>query len=82
MPALSLVWGLLAFIGMMIGFFPILVFLNWLNLPFAVAGLAVGVVLLARSGPADRAPHFTGIACCALAVAIGVVRLAVANSAI
>ena len=78
---LSLIWGLVAFIGMMFGFFPILIFLNWLNLPFAAAGLAVGLVSLVKSRPAD-APSLVGIACCALAVAIGIVRLAVANSAI
>ncbi|MGE5568047.1 MAG: hypothetical protein ACM3S5_03325 [Rhodospirillales bacterium] len=78
---LSLIWGLVAFIGMMFGFFPILTFVNWLNLPFAAAGLAAGLVSLVKSKPAD-APLLVGVTCCALAVAIGIVRLAVANSAI
>lgn len=79
---LSLIWGLVAFIGMMFGFFPVLIFLNWLNLPFAAAGLAVGLVSLVKSKPADNAPLLVGITCCALAVGIGIIRLAVANSAI
>ncbi|HOK46488.1 MAG TPA: hypothetical protein PLA43_13620 [Bryobacteraceae bacterium] len=79
---LSLIWGLVAFIGMMFGFFPILIFINWVNLPFAAAGLAIGLVSLVKSKPVDNAPWLVGITCCALAVAIGIVRLAVANSPI
>lgn len=79
---MSLIWGLLAFVGMMFGFFPILVSINWLNLPFAAAGLVAGIVSLVRSRRADRAPHIVGIACCALAVVIGIIRLTIANSTI
>jgi hypothetical protein len=79
---LSLIWGLLAFVGMVFGFFPILVFINWLNLPFAAAGLIVGLAALVKSRPADHAPPIVGVACCALAIAIGIVRLTIANTAI
>ncbi len=82
MQTLSLIWGLLAFVGMMFGFFPILVFINWLNLPFAVAGLIVGLASLVKSRPADYAPPIVGATCCALAIAIGIIRLTIANTAI
>src|SRR5262249_22255616 len=43
MQVLSLIWGLLALLGMFIGIIPCLGALNWLNIPFAVAGLIVSL---------------------------------------
>lgn len=75
MQVLSLIWGILAFIGMFIGFIPCLGALNWLNIPFAIIGLIVGIVAhVTHRGP-SRTSSLVGIILCALAILIGAKRL-------
>jgi hypothetical protein len=54
MQTLSLVWGILAILGMLVAFFPCLGSLNWLNIPFAVAGVIVSVIALATTTGSPR----------------------------
>lgn len=75
MQTLSLVWGVLAFIGMAIGFLPCLGAINWLNIPFAGAGLILSLVALIGSKGSNNAPSIAGLVCCSIAVVIGVIRL-------
>jgi hypothetical protein len=73
---LSLVWGVLAFVGMMISLIPCLGMLNYVNVPFGAVGLVLGVVTVATSKASNKIPAITGLACCAIAIAAGVLRLA------
>ena len=75
MAMLSLIWGILALAGMVVAFFPCLGSLNWLNIPFAIVGLIIGIVALARSTPANRGPALAGTVMSAIAVVFGFVRL-------
>lgn len=76
MQVVSLVWGLLAFLGMLVGFLPCLGALNWLNIPFAIAGLVISIIaLVSRSANANRGGAIVGLACCALAIGVGLIRL-------
>ena len=75
MQTLSLVWGVLAFVGMMISLIPCLGMLNYVNVPFAAVGLVLGVVTAATSKALNKTPAIAGLACCALAIAVGVLRL-------
>ena len=43
---LSLIWGILAIIGMAVAIIPFLGALNYLNIPFAVLGLLFSVLVL------------------------------------
>ena len=52
MQILSLVWGILAILGLGIAFVPCLGSLNWLNIPFAVVGAIISYT--ARSQPGRR----------------------------
>ena len=50
MQVLSLLWGILAIVGMVVGFFPCLGSLNWLNIPFAGVGIIVSGIALGYGG--------------------------------
>ena len=75
MQALSLAWGILALIGMVAGFIPCLGWINWLNIPFAFAGLIFNIVahILTRGG--NRQNSLVGIILCIVAILLGSKRL-------
>ena len=49
MQVFSLLWGIVAIIGMLIGFVPLLGALNWLNIPFAGVGIIFSAVAVGVS---------------------------------
>lgn len=75
MQVLSMIWGIFAIIGMIVGFFPCLGALNWLNIPFAAVGLIISVIALATSGNQPKGGSIGGLICCLVAVFFGVIRL-------
>ncbi len=75
MQTLSLVWGILAFIGMMVGFFPCLGSLNWLNIPFSAVGLLISIVAATGARGPAKGGSIAGIVLCAVAIALGLMRL-------
>ena len=70
---LSLVWGLLAIIGMFIAVIPCLGSLNYLNIPFAVLGLLFSVFAIIVSSKKELA--VAGCVLCAVAIFLGAIRL-------
>ncbi|MCS7042562.1 MAG: hypothetical protein NZR01_07200 [Bryobacteraceae bacterium] len=76
MLTLSLVWGILAAVGMIIAFFPCLGSLNWLNIPFSALGLIFSIVAVATSKQPQKGAGVAGIVLCALAMILGLIRLA------
>jgi hypothetical protein len=70
-----LVWGILALVGFFVGVIPCLGWLNWLNIPFAVAGLIVSIISYAGGRPGLRTPSACGIVLCSIAILIGAKRL-------
>ncbi len=76
MQTLCLVWGILALVGMFVGFLPCLGALNWLNIPFAIVGLILSVVVVATSHAVSKGSAIAGLVCCAVATVFGIVRLA------
>lgn len=75
MQIISLTWGILALLGMFIGLIPCIGALNWLNIPFAVAGLIVSIVAHTSAPPWNRTSSLTGIILCAIAIFVGFKRL-------
>ena len=70
---LSLVWGLLAIIGMFIAVIPCLGSLNYLNIPFAALGLLFSVFAIIVSSKKELA--VAGCVLCAVAIFLGAIRL-------
>ncbi len=76
MRVLSLLWGILAIVGMVVGFFPCLGSLNWLNIPFAGLGVIVCGIALVTAGSNSKSCGIAGLVCCIVALFFGIIRLA------
>ena len=70
---LSLIWGILAILGMVIGFIPCFGSINYLNIPFAVFGLLFSVLALILSSEKEYA--IAGCVLCGVAILLGTIRL-------
>lgn len=76
MQILSLVWGILAFLGMFISLLPCFGALNWLNIPFAVIGLIVSIIAIILAPQGEKTGNaLAGIILCSIAVLFGIIRL-------
>jgi len=75
MQTLSLIFGILAIIGMMVGFFPCFGALNWVNVPGSAIGLIISIVALATSKGGKRGGSIAGVVCCGIAILFGIIRL-------
>jgi hypothetical protein len=75
MQVLSLVWGILAVVGLSVAFFPCLGSLNWINIPFSGLGLAFGIVTLVMVKTPEKGKAVAGVILCAVAVLVGAMRL-------
>jgi hypothetical protein len=75
MLTLALVWGILAIVGMIVAFFPCLGSLNWLNIPFSVIGLIIGIVAVTTAKVEKKGGGVAGIVLCAIAAVLGLIRL-------
>ena len=75
MQALSLAWGILAVTGMLVGLIPCFGWLNWLNIPFAFAGLIFSVIVHLTSRGPNRQSSLVAIILCVLAILLGSKRL-------
>ncbi len=77
MQMISLVWGILAVLGLGVAFIPCFGSLNWLNIPFAIVGLIISIVATTKAPPGQNGSAIAGIVLNALAVLLGMVRLIV-----
>ena len=74
MQILSLVWGILAVLGLGVAFIPCLGALNWLNIPFAVVGLIISIVAASKPS-SQKGAAVGGVVLNAIAIAFGAIRL-------
>lgn len=87
MKTASLVLGIIAIVGLLIGLVPCMGWFNWLNIPLAVVGLILGILDHNENrkqdmynAPAGYRPYNgyqTGVILCGIAVGIGILRLAI-----
>ena len=70
---LSLIWGILAIIGMAVAIIPFLGALNYLNIPFAVLGLLFSLFALIVSSKKELA--VAGCVLCGVGIFLGAIRL-------
>ena len=71
----SLVWGILAIIGMAVGIIPFLGSLNYLNIPLAVLGFLFSILVIVLSSKKELA--IVGCILCAVAILFGIIRLVI-----
>jgi len=65
MKILGRVFGVLAIMGMLLGMIPLLGWLNWFNIPFAILGLVFSIIGKSKGG----------IIICVVAIFFGLFRL-------
>ena len=70
---MTLVWGVLAYVAMVIGLLPALRGLNWFTVVFAGVGIALSLLFAFRSR--REAAPIAALVCNAIALVIGVLRL-------
>jgi uncharacterized RDD family membrane protein YckC len=76
MQVVGLAWGILAVIGFFVALLPCLGSLNWINIPFSSIGLILNIVALVTAKTPSKGKAIVGLILCAVAVLIGVIRLA------
>jgi hypothetical protein len=78
MQMVSLIWGILALVGMLVAFVPFFGALNWLLIPFAVVGAIVSAIA-AGTAPAgaSKGKSIAGLICCGIAAIFGLICLVV-----
>lgn len=75
MQTFSMVWGILAILGMLVGFIPCFGSLNWLNIPFSGVGIIVSGIALGISRDQSKGASIAGLVCCCVALFFGIIRL-------
>jgi hypothetical protein len=76
MKTASLIFGILAIIGMIVGSFPCLGSLNWINIPFATIGLIISIVAMSQAKEGEpKGNAIAGIILCGIAMLFGLIRL-------
>jgi hypothetical protein len=75
MQIVTLVWGILAVIGVLVAFAPFFGALNWLLIPFALLGMIVSAIVTGMAPEGQRGKSTAGLICCGVAAIFGIVRL-------
>ncbi|HOV31996.1 MAG TPA: hypothetical protein PLX23_01375 [Candidatus Hydrogenedens sp.] len=75
MQTISLIWGILALIGTIVGLFPCFGSLNWFNIPFSFIGLIISIIALSGSNIESKSASVVGIIFCVISILFGIFRL-------
>lgn len=75
MQVLSLVWGILALLGVLAALAPFFGALNWLLIPFAIVGAVVSAIVTGMAPEDQRGKSTAGLICCGIAAVLGLIRL-------
>jgi hypothetical protein len=76
MKTASLVFGIFALLLMIVGFFPCLGALNWINIPIAGVGLIISIVALSQNKVGEsNGKAIGGLVMCGIAMIFGLIRL-------
>lgn len=75
MGVISLVWGVVALLWMLLAFIPLLGWGNWFMIPFAAVGAIIAAIGLLFTRSENRGRARTGLILNGIAIVVGVVRL-------
>ena len=75
MGLISLLWGIVAMLWMMLAFIPLLGWGNWFMIPFAVVGAILGAIGIAITAPQNRGRAKAGLILNVVAIVVGAMRL-------
>ncbi|HEY0332894.1 MAG TPA: hypothetical protein VGC74_04170 [Stenotrophomonas sp.] len=72
---ISLLWGIVAIIWMIVAFIPLLGWGNWFVIPFAAVGALIAAIAILFTSPGNRSRAKTGLVLNGLVIVVGVFRL-------
>lgn len=75
MGLISLVWGIVALLWMLLAFIPLLGWGNWFMIPFAAIGALMAAIALLFTRSENRGRAKTGLILNVVAIVVGAVRL-------
>jgi uncharacterized membrane protein len=75
MGVISLVWGVVALLWMLLAFIPLLGWGNWFMIPFAAVGAIIAAIGLLFTRSENRGRAKTGLILNGIAIVVGVIRL-------
>ena len=77
MGLISVIWGIVALLWMLLAFIPLLGWGNWFMIPFAAIGAIIGAIGMLFSRAENRGRARTGLVLNVVAIIVGVVRLSI-----
>ncbi|KAF1712210.1 hypothetical protein CSC70_01375 [Pseudoxanthomonas kalamensis DSM 18571] len=82
MGLVSLIWGVVAIVLMVLALIPLLGWANWLVIPFAAIGAIIAAIgiMLSEAGKNGRAK--TGLLLNGIVIVVGIVRLSIGGGII
>ena len=75
MGLISLLWGIVSMVWMVLALIPLLGWGNWFLIPFAAVGAIIGAIGIAITSPGNRGRAKAGLVLNAIAIIVGIVRL-------
>ena len=75
MGLISLLWGIVSIVWMVLALIPLLGWGNWFLIPFASVGAIIGAVGIGTTAPGKRGRAKAGLVLNAIAIIVGIVRL-------
>ena len=76
MQILGFFFSIFSIIGMFVAFLPLLGWMNWGVIPFALAGLVISIIGTATA-KRSKGMGIAAIALCCIAITVGIVRLSI-----
>ncbi|MCC8537218.1 hypothetical protein ACDH70_14415 [Xanthomonas axonopodis pv. poinsettiicola] len=79
---ISLLWGIVALLWMVLAFIPLLGWGNWFLIPFAAVGALIAAIALLFTSAGNRSRAKTGLLLNGLVIVVGVIRLSLGGGVI
>ena len=77
MGVISILWGIVALLWMVLSFFSLLGWGNWLMIPFAACGAIIAAIGLIFTRPENRGRAKAGLWLNLIAIGVGAIRLGI-----
>lgn len=82
MGLISVIWGIVALLWMVLALIPLLGWGNWFMIPFAVVGAIIAAIGMAMASPEKRGIAKTGLILNVVAIVVGAIRLSLGGGLI
>ena len=75
MGLISLLWGIVSIVWMVLALIPLLGWGNWFLIPLAAVGAIIGAIGIGITSPGNRGRAKAGLVLNGIAIIVGIVRL-------